>query len=232
MRRRNWFFALISAVALLTLIGCSAAVTPTVPQIPPSPAVDAGDDEMEVAPSAESTPPVSELTSAEETVAPPEPSIQPGPVIPASVDVVLSGGFVTVPLDVVEEAVNAQFSVTLDERLLDFMAYILDGRLFVRASACPPCDSREFLLDGANLVCDSCSTTFDASTGDGIDGACIDYPKAAVTYDITGGVVRMGVADLVRAYDETLSPGWGPLAPEIVVVEEPEPTTTRPSCCG
>jgi hypothetical protein len=35
------------------------------------------------------------------------------------------------------------------------------------------------ILNKDVLVCDRCGTRFKAKSGDGIDGACVDYPKAS-----------------------------------------------------
>lgn len=88
-----------------------------------------------------------------------------------------------------------------------FMAYDLDGKLNVKANVCPPCRSIGFSLSKETLVCDSCGTTFQAKTGDGISGACVDYPKAAVPYEINDGKVVMKGNDLVTAYQNTIEPG-------------------------
>jgi nitrite reductase/ring-hydroxylating ferredoxin subunit len=129
------------------------------------------------------------------------------PISGTWIDAAVSGDTVTVPLAVVEEHVNTHFSVETGGRKLDFMAYLLDGEVQIRANACPPCRSRGFALDGDVLVCDACQTTFDARDGSGIAGACVDYPKASVEYRIEDGAITMALSDLVEAYDETLIAG-------------------------
>lgn len=136
---------------------------------------------------------------------PPSPSVEP--VDGTWVDVVVDGDTVVLPSAQVQELVNLFFSVDADGRTLDFMAYLLEGDITVRANACPPCRSRGFALDGDVLVCDACQTTFDARDGSGVDGACVDYPKAAVQYRMVDGNLTMSLAALVAAYDETLIAG-------------------------
>ena len=58
------------------------------------------------------------------------------------------------------------------------------------------------------LVCDTCKTTFEAKTGDGIKGACVDYPKASIRYEIKNDDLAMKKADLAVAYQNTIEPGW------------------------
>ncbi len=88
-----------------------------------------------------------------------------------------------------------------------FMAYYQDGKLYVRASICPPCRSIGFSLGDNVLQCDICFTKFNATTGQGISGACVNYPKAAVEYQTSGDKITMNVGDLVQAYQNTLTPG-------------------------
>ena len=90
---------------------------------------------------------------------------------------------------------------------MDFMAYELGGKTYVRASICPPCYSRSFSLKGDTLVCDTCGTSFDAKTGSGIKGACVNYPKASVSYTVDDDSIVMKVDGLVTTYNNTLAPG-------------------------
>ncbi len=216
----------------LALAGCAAAAAPVPPPPPAAGAADTANDATEMPVAAVDIPAVADNETPAQGLSP-----QPGPApsvstfAPAAIGAVIDGDFVTVPLAAVEDAGNARFDVTLGDRLLDFMAYTLDGELYVRASACPPCESRRFTLEGETLVCESCWTQFDAFTGEGIDGACVDYPKAEVRYETAEGVVTMRVADLVRAYDETLQAGSGPLVEVAVAPEPTEPVDTRPACC-
>ena len=88
-----------------------------------------------------------------------------------------------------------------------FMAYELGGEVHVRANVCPPCRSIGFSLQKNILVCDTCRTTFEAKTGEGIEGACVDFPKASVPYEVTDGNIVMKGTDLIAAYQDTTEPG-------------------------
>ncbi len=90
---------------------------------------------------------------------------------------------------------------------ISFMAYELEGKLYTRADICPPCRSERFSLKGSTLVCDSCNTVFDARTGNGVEGACVNYPKASVAYTIAGDRMTLKTEDLISTYRETLKPG-------------------------
>jgi hypothetical protein len=50
-------------------------------------------------------------------------------------------------------------------------------------------------------------TTFEAKTGGGIEGACVDFPKASVPYEVTDGNAVMKGTDLIAAYQDTTEPG-------------------------
>lgn len=129
------------------------------------------------------------------------------PVPGTWVDAQVAGDSVTVPLALIAEHRNLHFELEQDGRSLAFMAYVLDGDIQVRANACPPCGSRGFTLNGHVLDCDACHTMFDARDGSGIEGACVDYPKAAVPYETHDGSLVMSMTGLVNAYDDTLVAG-------------------------
>lgn len=113
---------------------------------------------------------------------------------------------VAIPLSEVEDNINIHFKLmgTKDGNL-EFMAYKLDGKLYVRSNACPPCHDG-FTLNGVILECDSCTSTFDARTGAGIEGGCANMPKEAVPYEIRDGRIIMKYDDLIVANRKTLEP--------------------------
>ena len=119
----------------------------------------------------------------------------------------IDGSIVSIPVSEVENNWNTHFRVELQGSIENYMAYILDGTIYVRANVCPPCGSIGFSLDDDILVCNMCATTFEADTGDGIQGACVNYPKALVLYKINGDNIEMTEADLLKAYEETLQAG-------------------------
>jgi len=100
-----------------------------------------------------------------------------------------------------------QFEVGTDIGDIVFMAYDFGGETYVRSNICPPCRSVGFTLQGDTLVCDSCATQFDAVTGVGIRGGCVNYPKAQVDYRIVDDTIVMDIDNLVTAYQNTLKPG-------------------------
>jgi nitrite reductase/ring-hydroxylating ferredoxin subunit len=119
----------------------------------------------------------------------------------------VAGDTVSIPVSEVENNWNVHFSVKTPDEDMNFMAYVWDGEISVRANVCPPCRSIGFSLERDILVCDTCMTTFEAKTGGGIEGACVDFPKASVPYEVTDGNAVMKGTDLIAAYQDTTEPG-------------------------
>ena len=184
---------LLLVVLSLTLAACASPTSASIPAITPTPA-------KTVAPASTSTP------IATPTVAPAaKPS---GPVDAKWIDAQVNGDKVSIPVSEIEKNWNTRFKLQTAGGDMVTMAYKLDGVISVRASICPPCRSQGFTLTGDILVCDTCGTRFKASTGEGVSGACVKYPKASVSYTISDGNVVMNKADLVTAHQNTLNPGW------------------------
>lgn len=189
MGKRIWIAILI--IALIAVVaGCAA------PQQAEQP-VPQTSTEADTAPARSTTNlPDDQLVSKTTT----KPS---GPIKAIWIEPQADGDIFTIPLSVINENWNVHFKV----ETMNFMAYTLDGEIYVRANVCPPCRSIGFSLDNDILVCDRCETTFEAKTGAGIQGACVNYPKASISYKISNGNVRLKKQDLAAAYEETLLPG-------------------------
>jgi nitrite reductase/ring-hydroxylating ferredoxin subunit len=144
-----------------------------------------------------------------------EPEPTPLPTPPAKtiegvwIDPEVSGQTVSIPLSDLEKDWNVHFKVDIKGDEMTFMAYIYDGDVYVRANICPPCRSIGYAIDEKKgiLICDRCATVFEAATGDGVKGACVDYPKATVAYQIADGKISMTESDLTAAYKATILPG-------------------------
>jgi nitrite reductase/ring-hydroxylating ferredoxin subunit len=178
-------------VALIAVVaGC--ATQQRVEQPAPSTNTEAGP-----APSQATT------TPPEDQPAPVSASKPAGPIKAIWIEPQVDGDIYSIPLSDINQNWNVHFKV----EPMNFMAYTLDGEIYVRANVCPPCRSTGFSLNDDILVCDRCATKFEAKTGDGIEGACVDYPKASISYDISDGYVLLKKQDLAAAYEETLQPG-------------------------
>lgn len=130
-----------------------------------------------------------------------------GPIKATLIEAQVTDGVVSIPASEVEDNWNVRFGMETPDGDMNFMAYVLDGEIYVRANVCPPCQSTGFSLDEGTLVCDRCATSFSAETGAGIAGACVGYPKASVPYEMDTGNIVMNSADLTTAYQDTLEPG-------------------------
>ena len=130
-----------------------------------------------------------------------------GPIKAKEISPTVSGDTVSIPLNIVQTSWNSHFLVNTPGGTMGFMAYVLDNTIYIRASICPPCRGKTYTLDGNTLVCDVCATTFNAKTGIGIAGACVNYPKASVAYTSVDGNLVMKISDLNTAYQNTLKPG-------------------------
>ena len=186
---------LLSLVSILAACAGQAAATgstqaPAIPPAQPTPAV--------AATTIPQTQPVPPATTA------PKPA---GPIKAKEITPSVSNDTVSIPVKVVQDNWNNHFLVNAPGGTMGFMAYVLDNVIYVRASICPPCRGKTYTLDGNTLVCDVCATTFNAKTGIGIAGACVNYPKASVPYTVADGNVIMKVNDLATAYQNTLKPG-------------------------
>jgi len=134
-------------------------------------------------------------------------AVPKSPVSPTWITPEVTSTEVTVPLDMVQTRFNVHFKVTLDKGNAYYMAYVNGGKTYVRAGICPPCRSVSFTLVKNTLVCDSCGTVFSAPDGKGISGACMNYPKASVPFQTSDGKIVMVKADLLTAFENTMSPG-------------------------
>lgn len=195
---------IVAALASLALVFAACAGPSSTPEPTPAPAPTPAPEPV---PAPEPTPaPEPEPASA------PNPEPRPAGSIGATwIEAQVNGDNQTVslPLSELESNWNTHFKLSTTDGDINFMAYVFDGEVYVRANICPPCKSVGFALDEAarKLICDRCATTFAAETGAGIAGACVDYPKASVAYEISGGNIVMAGSDLLGAHQETLLPG-------------------------
>ncbi len=120
----------------------------------------------------------------------------------------ISGNTVSIPVSALKDNDIVHFKLAGLNGDIAFMGYEIDGQTNIRANLCPPCRSVGFSLNGETLVCDTCRTTFEAKTGDGISGACVAYPKAEVAFKVIQGKIVMNAGDLQQASIKTGEPGW------------------------
>jgi hypothetical protein len=172
---------------ILSIVACSTATSASVPTQKP---VDIPVSAPAPAASSTPTPPSN-----------PKPS---GPIKAKWVEPQINGSTVSIPVSEVKNNWNTVFKIVKQGTTMNFMAYVFDGEIQVRGSACPPCKGITYTLNNDILVCDICGTTFKAKNSAGVQGPCVRYPKEAAAYKIVDGNILMNEADLVKAYQETL----------------------------
>ena len=152
---------------------------------------------------------ISSLVACSGPTSGPTPNPKPPGAIKATwIEPQVVGDTVSIPVSEVEDNKIVHFKLVTLGGDIAFMAYELGVEVYIRSNVCPPCRSVGFSLQGDTLVCDTCKTTFNAKTGDGIEGACMNFPKASVPYELRDGNLAMKGADLTAAYQSTLNPGW------------------------
>jgi len=184
-------------VLMLSLTACAGSTPPPI-STPDQSSPPATSPDQPSSPSPEPAPPST-----------PKPS---GPIEAIWIEPQINGDTVSIPVSQIVDNWNTHFKLRAEvngkNAEINFMALLLDEEIHVRSNLCPPCRSVGFALENNILICNTCRTTFNAKTGDGIKGACVDFPKASVSYEIADDQLVMNVADLIAAYEDTLKPGW------------------------
>jgi len=109
-------------------------------------------------------------------------------------------GKVIIPLDVVKEKKFVKFDYIGAYSTIPLLAYLTeDGKVVTAISICEPCDSKDFHIQGSNLICNSCGTTWDLNNLDAISGSCGKYPPDPIQSKVVGNEIQI---------DEYLVTGW------------------------
>jgi hypothetical protein len=136
-----------------------------------------------------------------------EPAVQTrsyiGRVVPmTAIEPLIEGGWVSIPLTLLEENDIVYFEVENNEGfLVPLMAYITpSGRIFTGSSMCEPCQGRSFFLAGETLVCETCRTTYTIESHEFISGSqdCGRYPPVYMQPVIENGMVSIALEDILQ----------------------------------
>jgi len=179
---------LLFFMVIALLPACSATTTPSVP-----------------APKTVDTPASAPVPATTQTPLPISYPKPPGPIKEKWINATVDGDTLLVLATDIRSNWNTAFKMTDKGKTLNFMAYVFNGEIQVRANVCPPCRSIGYSLNKDELVCDTCETTFKAVDGLGIQGACVKFPKAAIKYQIVNDNLVMNIGELVDAYQRTLN---------------------------
>ena len=181
----HMFLALPLVLSLVACTGLESAPTPT-PTPTPTPIT------------------IPEPEPEPDTIQTLEPApVPPGPIEAKWIEPQVDNNTVSIPVDEIETNWNIHFKLETESGKMNFLTYIVDDAIQVRANICP----LNWLLEEDRLICQRGRAIFNAKTGEGIEGPCADYPKASVPYKITDGNIVMDKADLIAAYQDTTEPG-------------------------
>ncbi len=113
-------------------------------------------------------------------------------------DIQIGGGQVKLPLAKLEQnnLVYAMYdpnrNIGQNQKGEPIMAFLTPaGRVTVAVSFCEPCFSRQFHIEGDQLVCNTCGTRWALADMSGISGGCVKYPPQQLSYtaDKAGDIV-------------------------------------------
>src|SRR5574338_64991 len=101
-------------------------------------------------------------------------------------------GKIILPLDVVKEKKFVKFDYQGTNSSIPLLAYLTeDGKVVTAISLCEPCDSKDFHIQGSNLICSPCGTTWDLNNLDARSGSCSKYPPDPVPSKIVGNEIQI-----------------------------------------
>ena len=85
-----------------------------------------------------------------------------------------------------------RFDYSSGTSTLPLLAYISEeGKVITAVSVCEPCNSTSFHIKGEQLVCNSCGTTWEVNSLNGVSGSCQKFPPDAVPSVVVGDEVHI-----------------------------------------
>jgi len=108
---------------------------------------------------------------------------------------------IILPLNLVKERKFVRFQlVGNNESAVPILAYLTeDGKVVTAISMCEPCNSTEFHIEGNNLICNSCGTTWNLNDLNAVSGSCGRYPPDPIPSKVVGNEIQI---------DEYLVTNW------------------------
>lgn len=108
-------------------------------------------------------------------------------------------GKIILPLDVVKEKKFVKFDYIGDNKTIPLLAYLTeDGKIVTSISLCEPCDSKDFHIQGNNLICNSCGTTWNLNNLNAISGSCGKYPPDPIPSKVVGNEIQIDEYNVTR----------------------------------
>lgn len=109
----------------------------------------------------------------------------------------IDNGMIIIPLDVVKENKFVKFFYTGASSTVPLLAYISEeGKVITAISLCEPCDSKDFHIQGSELICNSCGTTWNLNNLETISGSCGKYPPDPIPSTVTGNEIQIDISSV------------------------------------
>ena len=113
------------------------------------------------------------------------------------VDAMSKKGLVEVPLYIVLEKKMVSFEYDSNGNRIPLLAYTTPkGKIVTAVGLSEPCQSRDFHIEGAEIVCDLCHTRWDLETLRGLAGECRGQSLAMVPHFLHKGRLIMKEMDV------------------------------------
>lgn len=107
----------------------------------------------------------------------------------------VQNGKIIISLDDVKQRQFVAFKYVSGDKVVPLLAYISpEGKLVTAISMCEPCNSRRFHIQGDQIICNSCGTTWKLENLNAINGACGNYPPDPIPSTVVGNTVQIDEA--------------------------------------
>ena len=119
------------------------------------------------------------------------------PITMTKVDAVVGKGLVEIPLELVKENKLVSFEYERGDGAVPLLAFLTpSGKIVTAVGLSELCHSKSFHLEGNEIVCNVCSTRWDAETLQGGSGECPAYPPEMLTHTVHDGRLIIREVDL------------------------------------
>ena len=121
-------------------------------------------------------------------------------VTPQPVRAEVSGGTISISLTELLRYHAVAFEYAGPNGNVPLLAFITpEGKLVTSIRMCEPCNSKNFRIDGTELVCANCETRWKLSNLEGVQGTCQKYPPDPIPSTVDGNRIII---------DEKLVKNW------------------------
>lgn len=118
------------------------------------------------------------------------------------VKIEIKNGKISIPLDEVINKKFVKFNYKIGQRNVPVTAFISgEGKLITAISVCEPCNSTSFHIKNDKLICNSCGTTWELNSLNGVSGSCQKFPPDPIPSTIVGNRILI---------DESHIKNWTP----------------------